>query len=141
MLTACNLGIPDGKSIEDCMEIGYCYYSEKDVKTEGSEFADSLKELLVNEADDIVFTYSINPENDAMWIEYISSEDISVESLDELLDILKQTVEVISSYYDIDTIYTKLLYSDYIEVKVVINDSLIITESIAYINYETDYRN
>lgn len=133
ILSSC--GTPRGESIEDCRNMGgSCLYWDNDVKTEGSDLALSLQDLLINESDDIIFSYSIYPEFDKMVFTYYSSDEISVSSLDQLIPLTAHMIVVLNQYYEIDTIETRINYNQNITITVSHGQDLKITSLVADLN-------
>ncbi|XMB85376.1 hypothetical protein RJG79_08075 [Mycoplasmatota bacterium WC44] len=140
VLTGCSFpgaGIPHGKSIEDCMEIGHCYYINKNVKNEESELSDKLKMLLINEKeDDIYFGYSINPGGDNISIRYISGGVISHNSLDELVDVFINAQNIVDELYDVDEVNFTGLYDDSLGVNITLDEE----GRVKHVHFDFDYK-
>lgn len=128
-------GITEGKSIEDCQEIGYCNYSDKNIKNEESSMAQALRNQLLDDADDIVFSYSINPGGDSLWIEYTSNDELSHTALDILILLMKDLILTVNEYYEIDNIRTNIIIDDDVYVKVYFDELL----QVDYIAVDLDY--
>ncbi len=128
-------GITEGDSIEDCQEIGYCDYLNKSVKNEGSDLALALMDQLLDDSDDIIFSYSIDPGGDSFWIEYTSNEDLSHTALDILIPLMKDLILTVSEYYEIDDIRTNISIDEDILVNVYFDDVL----EIDYIAVDLEY--
>ncbi len=128
-------GITEGDSIEDCQEIGYCNYSDKNIKNEESSMAQALRNQLLDDADDIVFSYSINPGGDSLWIEYTSNDELSHTALDTLILLMKDLILTVNEYYEIDNIRTNIIIDDDVYVKVYFDELL----QVDYIAVDLDY--
>jgi hypothetical protein len=129
-------GIPNGESIEDCMSIGNCYYLDKDVKVESSELSSSLRNLLIDESDEMYFSYMINPGGDAMSLVYHNNGEMTNSSLDQLILLTAQMVEVVNQYYEIDAIETSIIFEEHIEIIVSHDQELNVSYLVAEINFD-----
>lgn len=127
-------GIPEGKSIEDCMNIGSCYYSDRDVKIEDSELALSLRNLLIDEADDIYFSYMINPGGDSINLIYQKNAEVTNSSLDQLIALTAQMIEVVNQHYEIDVIETIIKFESDISISVSHDQEMKIIYLVANLN-------
>jgi len=128
-------GEVEGDSIEDCMSQSFCNYLNQDVKTEGSDLANALRDQLVYDEDDIYFTYIINPGGDILFISYHSIHEITHKELDILIPLSSDLIKIVNQFYNIDYVETTILFDEYIEVQINHNED----QSIDFISANLSY--
>ena len=101
LLSSCVGVVPDGVSIEDCIEKGLCNYNNNDVTTEGSELSMELMALMLFEDDQFTFNFGINPGGAAMSYTYASNEPFTHALLDDFITLMKDATVLTDNRYEI----------------------------------------
>ena len=122
MLVSCD-STPTAGSIDECKKLDTCNYFNMNAETEGSEMANDLSSLLQNDQDKIIFSYSKDFGGDSLTVTYHTEEELSSESLDLKLALLDTMESVVNNYYQIESIYCVVDFSDivYIEKSYTVN--------------------
>ncbi len=136
LLTGCK-GIPHGDSIEDCMETENCYYHDNNVKTEGSDLSIALIELLIDQSDDLIFFYSINPGGDSIGFEYYADRDVTYDNIIELIDAMAEVIDTVNGFYSIDDISTDIFLNENLEIHLYFDEAGEIDFLYSNLDYET----
>lgn len=134
VLVSCAL-TPTGNSIDDCMEMDQCSYLNNDVRLEESDMANDLRELLLNNQDDMIFSYTIDRGGDMLDVTYHTHEDFTADKLDDLMPLLDQIKTVVDTHYDIDYINCILIFEGCIN----ITSRYSLDSANDYIEVEFDY--
>lgn len=103
---------PEADSLEECVEQGDCKYSDNDIKSEGSAFSNQLQDLLFEEEDDMVFSYTNSGEGHDMDIDYFMYDELSEDNINQFKDIYQAIVNTIEEAYDIDVYSIQVSYTD-----------------------------
>lgn len=142
LLSGCifqNSGVTEGDSIEDCMTQTYCEYKDKNARFEGSEYAGSLYELVLEEDDVIRFSYIVNPSGDTMIVRYESASDINDDLIDDILVLLAEAQLITGIYYEVDNIHLTLITDDYVFLEATYENDMDVEEVNVILGYNVVY--
>lgn len=133
LLTAC--GVDEGNSIEDCMDNGNCRYPNKDVRTEGSVLSKRLSEIIINDEDDMIFYYGINPGGDHFSLVYTSIEEINHTSFDQVISLFKEANIIIQELYNFDHVEFSAFFDEHMEMDIKFD----VYNEVTYVHFDFDY--
>jgi len=127
------------KSIEYCVEKGICHYESGSVRTEVSDMANRLSELIINKEDDFDFFYSKYPDEDRLSLRYTTSIDLMDSNAVGILSALFESINIAGEFYDIDKIEAVLnVEKSHLTISRNDKDILSITGLIRNGTYESD---
>ena len=112
LLSGCMGYLPEADSLEECVEQGDCKYSDNDIKSEGSDFSTQLQDLLLEEEDDMYFSYTNSGAGHDMDIDYFMYDELSEDNINQFKDIYQAIVNTIEEAYDIDLYSIQVSYTD-----------------------------